>query len=150
MLLQIDPGIVDKRNFDFRSTGTLLSLEARTLQYFVFVSPIAFCRWPVFFPQVKWNRLSQFLLASAHEGEIKVWDARHNGSHCKTLISAHSSKINGLDWSAFNENALFSCSQDKTVKLFNVLEPRRCRATLDADVIIRRFQTILEPHFAVM
>lgn len=42
-------------------------------------------------------------------------------------ITAHMSKITGIDWSYQSEHELLSCSQDKTVKVSVV--PRLTRVT---------------------
>ncbi|XP_049822756.1 GATOR complex protein WDR59 isoform X2 [Aethina tumida] len=74
--------------------------------------------------QVRWNRLSPNLLATAHDGDIKVWDQRKGTAPTK-YISAHLSKIHGLDWSPVSEYQLASSSQDNTVKFFDTENPRR-------------------------
>jgi hypothetical protein len=41
---------------------------------------------------VRWNKVSQHILASAHEGDIKVWDQR-KGTAPVQYISAHLAKV---------------------------------------------------------
>lgn len=67
--------------------------------------------------QVKWNRLNEFVIASSHEGEIRVWDTR-KGSAPLTIISAHTSKIYGIDWSWKDGCMIVSCGQDSTMKIW--------------------------------
>ncbi|XP_026282882.1 GATOR complex protein Wdr59 isoform X2 [Frankliniella occidentalis] len=74
--------------------------------------------------QVRWNRLSSFLLATAHDGDIKLWDQR-KGTAPVVYISAHLAKIHGLDWSPLHEDQLATSSQDGTVKLFDITNPRK-------------------------
>lgn len=41
--------------------------------------------------QVRWNRLSRYLLATAHDGDIKLWDQR-KGTAPVQYIAAHLAK----------------------------------------------------------
>ncbi|XP_067001039.2 GATOR2 complex protein WDR59 [Anabrus simplex] len=79
--------------------------------------------------QVRWNRLSRYLLATAHDGDIKLWDQR-KGTAPVQYIAAHLSKIHGLDWSPNHENQLATSSQDCTVKFFDITNPRRAESIL--------------------
>lgn len=45
--------------------------------------------------QVRWNRLSSFLLATAHDGDIKLWDQR-KGTAPVVYISAHLAKVSSV------------------------------------------------------
>ncbi|XP_066251139.1 GATOR2 complex protein WDR59 isoform X1 [Euwallacea similis] len=74
--------------------------------------------------QVRWNRISQYLFATAHDGDIKIWDQRR-GPHPLQYISAHLVKIYGLDWSPHIENQIASASEDHTVKFFDTSNPRK-------------------------
>ncbi|CAH0557006.1 unnamed protein product [Brassicogethes aeneus] len=74
--------------------------------------------------QVSWNRISPNILATAHDGDIKIWDQRKGTAPTK-YIAAHLSKIHGLDWSPCSQNHLATSSQDNTVKFFDVESPRR-------------------------
>jgi hypothetical protein len=42
--------------------------------------------------QVRWNRLSRYLLATAHDGDIKLWDQR-KGTAPIQYIAAHLAKV---------------------------------------------------------
>ncbi|XP_046999380.1 GATOR complex protein WDR59 isoform X1 [Schistocerca americana] len=79
--------------------------------------------------QVRWNRLSRYLLATAHDGDVKLWDQR-KGTAPVQYIAAHLSKIHGLDWSPNHENQLATSSQDCTVKFFDITNPRRAENIL--------------------
>eukprot|EP00741_Cyanophora_paradoxa_P021733 tig00000241_g20976.t1 len=79
--------------------------------------------------QVKWNRRSGHLLASAHEGTIRVWDLRRE-SGALVSINAHLSKIHGVDWCPHREQEILSCGQDGTVKFWTLNSPRECAAEL--------------------
>uniref|UniRef100_A0AAR5PG52 RWD domain-containing protein n=1 Tax=Dendroctonus ponderosae TaxID=77166 RepID=A0AAR5PG52_DENPD len=74
--------------------------------------------------QVRWNRISQHLIATAHDGDIKIWDQR-KGSYPLQYIAAHLAKIYGLDWSPHIENQIASASQDHSVKFFDTSNPRK-------------------------
>uniref|UniRef100_H2ZGY6 Uncharacterized protein n=1 Tax=Ciona savignyi TaxID=51511 RepID=H2ZGY6_CIOSA len=68
--------------------------------------------------QVKWNPTNPYCFASAHDGNIRIWDSRN----CKTAvqcITAHLSKIFSLDWSRSEEHLLASSSQDSTIRFWD-------------------------------
>lgn len=79
--------------------------------------------------QVCWNRISPHLLATAHDGDVKLWDQR-KGSAPVQYITAHLSKIYGLDWSPVSDTQLATSSQDNTIKFFDVNNPRRAEFVL--------------------
>ncbi|CAH1780353.1 unnamed protein product [Owenia fusiformis] len=81
--------------------------------------------------QVKWNRVSGNLLATTHDGDIRIWDPRKSTSPIQ-YIAAHLSKIHGLDWSPNNELQLATSSQDCTVKFWDVNNPRRATSVLSS------------------
>lgn len=87
--------------------------------------------------QVRWNCLNQHLLATAHDGDIKIWDQR-KGTAPIHYIAAHLSKIHGLDWSPVNENQLVTSSQDNTVKFFDTNNPRRAEYALNTNAPVWR------------
>nr|CAH7717717.1 unnamed protein product [Callosobruchus chinensis] len=87
--------------------------------------------------QVKWNRLSPHLLATAHEGDIKIWDQR-KGTVPMQYIAAHLSKIHGLDWSPKSENYICSSSQDSTVKYFDITNSRKAEFVLTTSAPVWR------------
>lgn len=72
--------------------------------------------------QVRWNRANSYLLATAHEGDVRLWDTRKGVPF--QYIAAHLQKIHGLDWSINQDNQLATSSQDCTVKFFDVENPR--------------------------
>ncbi|XP_063862215.1 uncharacterized protein LOC135101864 isoform X1 [Scylla paramamosain] len=74
--------------------------------------------------QVKWNKLNQNMLASGHDCDIRVWDSRKTSQPIQ-FISAHLSKIQGLDWSPNHERHLVTSSNDCTVKFFDISNPRK-------------------------
>ncbi|XP_050443841.1 GATOR complex protein WDR59 [Adelges cooleyi] len=69
--------------------------------------------------KVRWNHLSKHLLATVHNGDVKIWDQRKSSNPIQ-YISAHLNTIHCLDWSYTNENQLVTCSQDCTVKFFEI------------------------------
>ncbi|XP_076242534.1 WD repeat domain 59 isoform X2 [Calliopsis andreniformis] len=79
--------------------------------------------------QVQWNSLSSNILATAHDGDIKIWDQRKGNSPMQ-YIAAHLTKIHGLDWCPFQQNQLATSSQDCTVKIFDISNPRRAESIL--------------------
>ncbi|XP_028416243.1 GATOR complex protein WDR59-like isoform X1 [Dendronephthya gigantea] len=64
------------------------------------------------------------MLATTHDGDVRIWDLRKGNAPVR-YISAHLSKINGLDWSPVDGNKLITCSLDKTVKLWDIFEDTR-------------------------
>lgn len=87
--------------------------------------------------QVRWNRISPHLLATAHEGDIKIWDQR-KGTAPVQYVAAHVAKIHGLDWSPALENQICSSGQDNTVKFFDISNPRRTDYTLTTNAPVWR------------
>ncbi|KAH8412365.1 hypothetical protein KR009_001464 [Drosophila setifemur] len=74
--------------------------------------------------QVGFNRVSGNLLAAAHDGDLRIWDIR-KGSCPTHYITAHLSRVHGINWSHKRETCLATASQDGTVKYFDVCNPRR-------------------------
>lgn len=72
---------------------------------------------------MRWNRVNSNLLATAHEGDVRLWDWRKCSSPLQ-YIAAHLHKIHGLDWSPSQENQIATSSQDCTVKFFDINNPR--------------------------
>ncbi|KAJ3147784.1 hypothetical protein HDU89_005143 [Geranomyces variabilis] len=89
----------------------------------------SFCAWTAGATQVKFNRLNEYLLASSHDTDVKIWDIR-KGSTPVTMITAHMTKIYGIDWSRNNEDEIITCSQDRLVKFWDINCPRNCQATI--------------------
>ncbi|XP_077503120.1 WD repeat domain 59 isoform X2 [Amblyomma americanum] len=87
--------------------------------------------------QVKWNKITQHVLATSHDGDVRIWDTRKSGSPVQ-YIAAHSSKIYGLDWSPTSENQLATSSQDGTVKFWDVTNPKRVEFMLQAGAPVWR------------
>ncbi|XP_055383102.1 GATOR complex protein Wdr59 [Condylostylus longicornis] len=74
--------------------------------------------------QVGFNRVSGNLLATAHDGDLRIWDIR-KGSCPIQYITAHLSRIHGINWSYKQETCFTTASQDGTVKYFDVNNPKR-------------------------
>lgn len=73
---------------------------------------------------LKWNSANSDLLATTHDGDVRIWDMR-KGDTPVTYISAHLSKINGLDWSPVDGHKLLTCSLDNAVKVWDIFEDTR-------------------------
>ncbi|KAK3739928.1 hypothetical protein QZH41_015973, partial [Actinostola sp. cb2023] len=87
--------------------------------------------------QVKWNREDRHVLATSHDGDIRVWDLR-KGNAPVVYITAHLSKVHGIDWSYNSGTALATCSNDSTVKLWNTQNPQQPEAKLNASYPVWR------------
>ncbi|XP_072051931.1 GATOR2 complex protein WDR59-like [Amphiura filiformis] len=74
--------------------------------------------------QVKWNKKNLNFFATVHEGDIRLWDKRKSGQAIQ-YVSAHLSKIHGLDWDPDSEFSLATASQDCTAKFWNISEARK-------------------------
>ncbi|KAI9351194.1 WD40-repeat-containing domain protein [Obelidium mucronatum] len=79
---------------------------------------------------VKWNRLSEFVLASSHDTDLRVWDIRYGSKEVALISAAHMTKIYGIDWSPRNVDEIITCSQDQCVKFWNINETRKCDGTI--------------------
>ena len=79
--------------------------------------------------KVKWNKVSGKYLATAHEGEVKLWDIRTSKSPVQ-YINAHYSRIYDMDWSHDDENHLVTTSQDHTVKFWNISNPSKAESII--------------------
>lgn len=80
--------------------------------------------------RVRWNHLTKHLIATAHSGDVKIWDQR-KVSHPVHYITAHLNNIQCLDWSYMNENQLVTCSQDCTVKFFEINNLKKAENVLN-------------------
>ena len=74
--------------------------------------------------KIQWNKVSGKYLASAHEGELKLWDTRNTSSPVQ-YINAHLSRIYDIDWSHEQEDSLATSSQDATVQFWNLASPTK-------------------------
>uniref|UniRef100_G3PZZ6 WD repeat domain 59 n=1 Tax=Gasterosteus aculeatus aculeatus TaxID=481459 RepID=G3PZZ6_GASAC len=83
--------------------------------------------------QVKWNRKNQNLLASSHDGDVRIWDKRKPNTAAEYL-AAHLSKIHGLDWHPDNEFILATSSQDNSVRFWDFRQPRKYLNILSCQV----------------
>lgn len=83
--------------------------------------------------QVKWNKKNGNLLATSHDGDVRIWD-RRKPSTAVEYIAAHLYKIHGLDWHPDNEHILATSSQDNSVKFWDWRQPRKCFSVLACQV----------------
>lgn len=86
--------------------------------------------------QVKWAKNDEFTLVTSHEGDVRIWDKRVSIFRFKKntmfkfqyrllqknnspvhYITAHLSKINGIDWNPFSTGQFVTCSQDGHIKV---------------------------------
>ncbi|KAK3337456.1 hypothetical protein B0T19DRAFT_379761 [Cercophora scortea] len=79
---------------------------------------LTFCDWFAGATQVKYNRQDSHILASSHDRWLHIWDDRRPAEPLKT-ISAHTSKIYGVDWNRTRSTGLVTCSLDKSIKFWD-------------------------------
>jgi len=83
--------------------------------------------------QVAFARHNEFLVASAHDSELHIWDVRRGGpTDPVVIIPAHAQKIYGIDWSrnAATADQLLSCSQDRSVRFWSVSSPESALSSI--------------------
>ncbi|KAI5632601.1 hypothetical protein NE865_14704 [Phthorimaea operculella] len=73
--------------------------------------------------QVQWNKVATHIVATAHDGDIKIWDYRKPSAPIH-YISAHLCKIHGVDWSPHHEYQLVTSSHDGSIKYFDINNAR--------------------------
>ncbi|XP_061613356.1 GATOR2 complex protein WDR59 isoform X3 [Phyllopteryx taeniolatus] len=83
--------------------------------------------------QVKWNRRNPNVLASSHDGDVRIWDRRKPNTACE-YVAAHLSKIHGLDWHPEHEFILSTSSQDNSVRFWDYRQPRKYLNILSCQV----------------
>ncbi|KAH0597716.1 hypothetical protein MHUMG1_04087 [Metarhizium humberi] len=79
---------------------------------------LTFCDWFAGATQVKFNRQDPHILASAHDRFLHIWDDRKASEPVKS-ISAHTSKIYGIDWNRTRSTGIVTCSLDKTIRFWD-------------------------------
>ncbi|KAK3394261.1 hypothetical protein B0H63DRAFT_426202 [Podospora didyma] len=79
---------------------------------------LTFCDWFAGATQVKYNRQDPHILASSHDRWLHIWDDRKTVEPLRT-ISAHTSKIYGVDWNRTRSTGIVTCSLDKSIKFWD-------------------------------
>ena len=79
---------------------------------------VSFADWAAAATQVKFNRQDPHVLASAHDRFLYVWDTRM-GARAVRRITAHSTKIYGVDWNRTRPTGIVTCALDKSVKFWD-------------------------------
>ena len=70
--------------------------------------------------KVQWNPHDGSSLATTHGNEVRVWDTRYLDQSPLLVLTAHMSTIYGLDWHPTRSHEFLTCSEDKSVKCWNV------------------------------
>ncbi|XP_030582002.1 GATOR complex protein WDR59 isoform X2 [Archocentrus centrarchus] len=83
--------------------------------------------------QVKWNKKNPNLLASSHDGDVRIWDKRKPNTAAE-YVAAHLSKIHGLDWHPDSEFIFATSSQDNSVRFWDYRQPRKYLNILSCQV----------------
>jgi len=97
----------------------------------------SFCAWTAGATQVKFNKKNEWIIASSHDSDLRIWDIR-KGSIPVTTITAHMNKIYGIDWHNLKENEILTCSQDKLVKFWNINDPKVCQGVITTNTPVWR------------
>lgn len=92
--------------------------------------------WRAGATQVKWNTSNSYQLCSSHHHSFYLWDSRKGAIPVLKIENAHDGKINGLNFSGFNDK-LITCANDNTVKVWELnpassdggLQPTVCMKT---------------------
>lgn len=79
---------------------------------------LTFCDWFAGATQVKNSRLDPHILASSHDRFLHIWDERRSCEPIRS-ISAHASKIYGVDWNRIRPTGIATCSLDKSIKFWD-------------------------------
>lgn len=79
---------------------------------------LTFCDWFAGATQVKYSRQDPFIIASSHDRWLHIWDERKSSEPLRS-ISAHTSKIYGIDWNRFTATAIVTCSLDRSIKFWD-------------------------------
>lgn len=79
---------------------------------------LTFCDWFAGATQVKYNRQEPYIIASSHDRWLHIWDERKSCEPIKS-ITAHTSKIYGVDWNRTKSTNIVTCSLDKSIKFWN-------------------------------
>ncbi|KUI62618.1 hypothetical protein VP1G_09746 [Cytospora mali] len=79
---------------------------------------LTFCDWFAGATQVKYSRQDPFIIASSHDRWLHIWDERKSSEPLRS-ISAHTSKIYGIDWNRFIATSIVTCSLDKSIKFWD-------------------------------
>ncbi|TGZ82469.1 hypothetical protein EX30DRAFT_186364 [Ascodesmis nigricans] len=79
---------------------------------------LSFCDWFAGATQVKFNRRDEHILASAHDKYVYIWDTRMGAKELRK-ITAHSTKIYGLDWNRTRKTGFLTCALDKSVRFWD-------------------------------
>lgn len=79
---------------------------------------VTFCDWFAGATQVKYSRQDPFIIASSHDRWLHIWDERKSSEPLRS-ISAHTSKIYGIDWNRTRASAIVTCSLDKSIKFWD-------------------------------
>ena len=84
---------------------------------------------------VRWSRDGQFL-ATAHEGDVKLWDARSPRDETSlgspgplSCVSVHMSRVHSVDWSLAHPDTLVTASNDCTVKFHSVTRAKQVQTS---------------------
>ena len=79
--------------------------------------------------QVRWNKINTSIIATSHEGDLKLWDTRKMSTPFQYL-SSHIARVYSVDWSPHSKDHLVTSSQDCFVKFFNISSSTKAISSL--------------------
>ncbi|XP_052816211.1 GATOR complex protein WDR59-like isoform X3 [Mya arenaria] len=91
--------------------------------------PTASCQSVCGASQVKWNKVTNNLFATAHEGDVRIWDPRKLNQPV-VYLTAHLSKIHCIDWNHLNEQRFSTASHDCSAKFWEYTDHRQDKGML--------------------
>ena len=109
---------------------------------------------------VRWSPDDGHLLATSHEGDIKLWDTRREAAPLSS-VNVHMSRVHSIDWSRDNPTTFVTASNDCSVRYHNTVggcqvETSGTCLTTSVPVWTAKFTpfgdglvTSLVPHFGV-
>lgn len=86
--------------------------------------------------RIEWNRVDQFILASAQEGTVSIWDLRKDREPLFHASGAHMSKITAIDWSHSNPKEFITSAGDTMIKFWSIENSLKCKHTMKTNARI--------------
>jgi WD40 repeat protein len=74
---------------------------------------------------VKWSNLNNLIATGSADNSLQIFEENESNNEPKFSLvykeeNAHSQDVNCVDWNPLRPNILASCSDDRTVKIWNL------------------------------